>query len=528
MDQLPGQRRLLRAHLEHRRRLLVLPRRPAAAADALPVQQRAARRRAAGTCTCATTTAASSGRRRGSRWAGRSRTTGAGTGSDTRRSARRAAASSVETLYFVPLGETLEVWRVRVTNRRDAAASLSLFSAVEFCLWDALGRPTNFQRNFYIGEVEVDGSVIYHTTEYRERRDHFAYFACSEDPVGFDTPREAFLGPYRGWDRPVVVETGQRDRLDRARLGADRLAPGRARRWRRARRARCGSSSATPRTRRDAKFARPGASEPGARPPGHPTGTSTPRSSRRRSTRCARAGRSCSAGCRCRRRTSTSTGWSTSGTPTSAWSRSTCPGRRRSSSPASAAGWASATLTRTCSASCTWCPTRARERILDLAATQLAVGRRLPPVPAAHEARQRRGRLRLQRRPAVARPRRRRLSQGDRRPRRSSTSRCRSTTQPGQRGAAVRAPAAVGAVHARPARPARPAADRPRRLERLPQPQLLLRDAGRVVPDDREPRGRRRRVGVHRRAVRARGRASWRRSPTARRRTRLLARGGRR
>ena len=61
------------------------------------------------------------------------------------------------------------------------------------------------------------------------------------------------------------------------------------------------------------------------------------------------------------------------------------------------------------------------------------------------------------------------------------------------------------AVHARPPRPARPAADRPRRLERLPQPQLLLRDAGRVVPDHREPRGRHRRVGVHRRHVRARG-----------------------
>ncbi len=114
----------------------------------------------------------------------------------------------VETLYFVPLGEWLEVWRVRVTNHREAAASLSLFSAVEFCLWDAWDDQTNFQRNLNIGEVEVDGNVIFHLTEYRERRDHFAYFACSEDPVGFDTSRDAFLGPYRGWDRPAVVETG--------------------------------------------------------------------------------------------------------------------------------------------------------------------------------------------------------------------------------------------------------------------------------------------------------------------------------
>ena len=67
---------------------------------------------------------------------------------------------------------------------------------------------TNFQRNFSTGEVEVEGSVIYHKTEYRERRDHFAFLACSEPLVGFDTQREAFLGPYQGWDNPVVVESG--------------------------------------------------------------------------------------------------------------------------------------------------------------------------------------------------------------------------------------------------------------------------------------------------------------------------------
>lgn len=113
-----------------------------------------------------------------------------------------------ETLYFVPLGETLEVWRLRVTNERSTPLNLSLFSSVEFCLWDALDDASNFQRNYSIGQVEVVDDVIYHKTEYRERRDHFAYFACSEPLVGFDTQREAFLGPYRGFDRPIVVERG--------------------------------------------------------------------------------------------------------------------------------------------------------------------------------------------------------------------------------------------------------------------------------------------------------------------------------
>ncbi|MGD0861707.1 MAG: glycosyl hydrolase family 65 protein [Candidatus Limnocylindrales bacterium] len=114
-----------------------------------------------------------------------------------------------ETCYFVPLGENLEIWRVRVTNQRARAARLSLFSSIEFCLWEALEDNTNFQRNYSIGQVEIEDGVIYHKSEYRERRDHFAYFACSEPLAGFDTQRDAFLGPYRGWDRPIVVERGR-------------------------------------------------------------------------------------------------------------------------------------------------------------------------------------------------------------------------------------------------------------------------------------------------------------------------------
>src|SRR6185503_20273011 len=110
---------------------------------------------------------------------------------------------------FVPLGETLEVWQLTLTNRRTEPAHLSTFSCIEFCLWDAQDDATNFQRNFSTGQVEVEAGVIYHKTEYRERRNHFAYFACSADVAGVDTQREAFLGPYRGWDRPVVVERGE-------------------------------------------------------------------------------------------------------------------------------------------------------------------------------------------------------------------------------------------------------------------------------------------------------------------------------
>ncbi len=121
----------------------------------------------------------------------------------------KLAGIQAQTRYFIPLGENLEIWELTLTNQREKTANLSVFSAVEFCLWEALDDATNFQRNYSVGEVEVVDEVIYHKTEYRERRNHFAYLACSEKLAGYDTQREAFLGAYRGWDSPQAVESGR-------------------------------------------------------------------------------------------------------------------------------------------------------------------------------------------------------------------------------------------------------------------------------------------------------------------------------
>ena len=153
--------------------------------------------------------AATTGRPRGSRPSGTSTITSAGTGSPTPRSSPPICGIRAETLYFVPPGETLEVWRLRLTQRPASPpgypCSRRWSSA---CGTRRTTRPTS-SATYSTGEVEVDGGVIYHTTEYRERRDHFAYFACSEPLAGFDTQRETFLGAYRGWDRPAVVERGE-------------------------------------------------------------------------------------------------------------------------------------------------------------------------------------------------------------------------------------------------------------------------------------------------------------------------------
>ncbi|WP_428866911.1 GH36-type glycosyl hydrolase domain-containing protein, partial [Clostridium sediminicola] len=114
-----------------------------------------------------------------------------------------------ESTVFVPLKDRCEVTRLRITNASSEKKNISLFSYVEFCLWNALDDMTNFQRNYNIGEVEIIGSTIYHKTEYRERRNHYALFHVNKPIEGFDTDRESFIGMYNGPDNPEVVSCGE-------------------------------------------------------------------------------------------------------------------------------------------------------------------------------------------------------------------------------------------------------------------------------------------------------------------------------
>ena len=106
---------------------------------------------------------------------------------------------------LVPQGDDCLLMRVTVRNGSAAEKTLRLFPYVEFCLWDAMDDASNFQRNYSTGEVEVCGAAIYHKTEYRERRDHYAVFWADRKPDGFDTSREAFIGVYGSPARPEAV-----------------------------------------------------------------------------------------------------------------------------------------------------------------------------------------------------------------------------------------------------------------------------------------------------------------------------------
>lgn len=112
---------------------------------------------------------------------------------------------------FVPMGSTCEINKLTLKNTSDKKKDFSVFSYVEFCLWNAMDDMTNFQRNFSTGEVEIHagGSQLFHKTEYRERRDHYAVYAVNASVDGFDTDRDSFLGAYGENSAPSVVVNDQ-------------------------------------------------------------------------------------------------------------------------------------------------------------------------------------------------------------------------------------------------------------------------------------------------------------------------------
>ncbi|SFG20674.1 GH36-type glycosyl hydrolase domain-containing protein [Oribacterium sp. WCC10] len=114
-------------------------------------------------------------------------------------------------LTFVPMDDNCEISMITITNNNDVDIDLSLFSYVEWCLWNADDDMKNFQRNLSTGEVEVaeGGSVLFHKTEYRERRNHYAVYGVNSAVTGFDTSRDAFLGAYNGPDSPDVLASGK-------------------------------------------------------------------------------------------------------------------------------------------------------------------------------------------------------------------------------------------------------------------------------------------------------------------------------
>ena len=138
-------------------------------------------------------------------------------------------------LFFVPAGGGLRSAAPCAEERvEEAPRGFHVFALTEFCLWNALDDMTNFQRNLSTGEVEVEGSAIYHVTEYRERRNHYAFYAVNAPVAGFDTDRESFTGRYDGFEKPAAVVRGRLSNTKASGWSPDRrVSPGRGPRARR-------------------------------------------------------------------------------------------------------------------------------------------------------------------------------------------------------------------------------------------------------------------------------------------------------
>lgn len=116
---------------------------------------------------------------------------------------------NAELTCFVPVDDNCELNVFKLKNISGAPKRISVYGMVEWCLWNTVDDSTNFQRNLNIGEVEITKNAVYHKTEYRERRSHYALFALANLAYdGFDTDRETFLGAFNGFDRPDAVSKG--------------------------------------------------------------------------------------------------------------------------------------------------------------------------------------------------------------------------------------------------------------------------------------------------------------------------------
>ena len=119
------------------------------------------------------------------------------------RSAKNGVQADLQ--VFVADDEDVELQVLKLTNASTSTRSLTLYSFVEWCQWNAEDDSGNLQRNLSLAECLVDGSTICHITGYRERRAHYCFHTVNRPIVGFDTDRSAFLGEYGDPRDPAVV-----------------------------------------------------------------------------------------------------------------------------------------------------------------------------------------------------------------------------------------------------------------------------------------------------------------------------------
>ena len=126
-----------------------------------------------------------------------------------------------ETRFFVPLGETFECWNLKIKNTGTKKRNLRLFTYTEYTgHWNLWLDIVNLQYTQYIMAMKVIDNMIDHGTNVNQPFDssnpyeggqgrHSFLGIAGAEVTGFDTDRKKFIGPYRSYHNPVVVEKGE-------------------------------------------------------------------------------------------------------------------------------------------------------------------------------------------------------------------------------------------------------------------------------------------------------------------------------
>ena len=126
-----------------------------------------------------------------------------------------------ETTYFVPLGKHFECWVQKITNQDSVKRRLRIFTFVEYANnWHIMQDFMNLQYTQYICRMSVVDDMIDHGInvllpdgsgdfQNHDGNRHTFLAVVGADVTGYDTDRDVFLGNYRSYHNPIVVENGQ-------------------------------------------------------------------------------------------------------------------------------------------------------------------------------------------------------------------------------------------------------------------------------------------------------------------------------
>ena len=128
------------------------------------------------------------------------------------------AGIATEATYFVPLGQTFEYWRLKVSNQSKRQRRLSIFTYCEFAnLWHTFQDLTNLQYSLFITRATLEDGILGVTCNPNHDFDGQDLTGCARTWMAFtgaplagvETTREKFCGPYGGYAAPDAVVRGK-------------------------------------------------------------------------------------------------------------------------------------------------------------------------------------------------------------------------------------------------------------------------------------------------------------------------------